>query len=94
MIYSTPGRRRWLLGALVVLGAYLGLTVLFEMAGPHALVWPKYILNPNYGIHGGRGRGPFADAVANGFGLYVCALASCDRCGPVAWQGESSPPGS
>ena len=60
-----------------ILGAYLGLTVLFEMAGPHALVWPRYILDLDYGIHFGRGRGPFADAVANGFGLYVCALASC-----------------
>ena len=77
IIYTTPRQRQWLLAALVVLGAYLGLTVLFEMAGPHALVWPKYILSATYGIHQGRGRGPFADAVANGFGLYVCALASC-----------------
>ena len=76
IIYNTPRKRQWLLTALVVLGAYLGLTVLFEMAGPHALVWPKYIHDPTYGIHGGRGRGPFADAVANGFGLYVCGLAA------------------
>jgi O-antigen ligase len=87
IIYTTPRRRQWLLGALVVLGAYLGLTVLFEMAGPHSLVWPKYILDPHYGIHGGRGRGPFADAVANGFGLYVCALASCIAASQ--WRGKA-----
>ena len=68
-----------LLTALVVLGGYLGLTTLFEMAGPHALVWPRYIIDPSYGIHFGRGRGPFADAVANGFGLYVCALGGVRR---------------
>jgi putative inorganic carbon (HCO3(-)) transporter len=85
VIYTTERRRQWLLRALVILGAYLGLTVLFEMAGPNAFVWPKYILNPNYGIHFGRGRGPFADAVANGFGLYVCAVASC--VGAARWRG-------
>jgi putative inorganic carbon (hco3(-)) transporter len=87
IIYTTPRKRQWLLTALVVLGGYLGLTVLFEMAGPHALVWPKYIIDPNYGIHGGRGRGPFADAVANGFGLYVCALAA--SIAVTQWRGRA-----
>jgi O-antigen ligase len=87
IIYTTERRRQMLLTALVVLGGYLGLTVLFEMAGPHALVWPKYIMDPNYGIHFGRGRGPFADAVANGFALYVCALAACVAAS--RWQGRA-----
>lgn len=87
VIYNTPQRRQMLLVALVVLGAYLGFTVLFEMAGPHSLVWPKYIDNPNYGIHRGRGRGPFADAVANGFALYTCALASCVAV--TKWRGSA-----
>ena len=87
VIYTTERRRQMLLTALVALGAYLGLTVLFEMAGPHALVWPKYIMDPNYGIHFGRGRGPFADAVANGFGLYVCAVAACIAAS--GWRGAA-----
>ena len=87
VIYTTRRKRQMLLTALVVLGAYLGLTVLFEMAGVNALVWPKYILNPNYGLHFGRGRGPFADAVANGFGLYVCALAACVAA--AGWRGRA-----
>lgn len=87
IIYNTPRKRQWLLMALVALGAYLGLTVLFEMSGPQALVWPKYINDPTYGIHGGRGRGPFADAVANGFGLYVCALAA--SIAVAQWRGKA-----
>jgi O-antigen ligase len=59
---------------------------MFETINLNALVWPKYILNPNYGIHYGRGRGPFVDAVANGFGLFVCAAA----CG-VATRNWSRP---
>ena len=73
--FRTPQQRRVLLGTLVTLGAYLGLTVLFEMAKLDALVFPKYILDPNYGIHLHRGRGPFVDAVANGLALYTCGVA-------------------
>ncbi len=46
IIYTNERRRQWLLRSLVGLGAYLGLTVVFEMAGPHALVWPRYIMDP------------------------------------------------
>ena len=76
IIYATERARRWLLIALIALGAYLGITTLLETTGPSALVLPSYINNPAYGIHFGRGRGPFVDAVANGFGLYSCALAA------------------
>ena len=88
VILRTTRHRNLLLATLVALGAYLGLTVVFEMVGPHALVWPKYILSTTYGIHQGRGRGPFADAVANGFGLYACALASFVAV--TMWRGRAS----
>jgi putative inorganic carbon (HCO3(-)) transporter len=87
VIYTTRRKRQMLLTALVILGAYLGVTVLFEMAHVNALVWPKYILNPDYGLHYGQGRGPFADAVANGMGLYVCGLAACVAA--VRWRGRA-----
>jgi putative inorganic carbon (HCO3(-)) transporter len=87
VIYTTRRKRQMLLTALVILGAYLGLTVLFEMAHVNVLVWPKYILNPDYGLHFGQGRGPFADAVANGMGLYVCGLAACVAA--VRWRGRT-----
>jgi putative inorganic carbon (hco3(-)) transporter len=75
LAFRTAHQRAVLLGAFVGLGAYLGLTVLFETARLDALVYPKYILDPSYGIHFHRGRGPFADAVANGLALYTCAVA-------------------
>ena len=75
LAFRTAEQRRVLLATFVVLGAYLGLTVLFETAKLDALVFPKYIVDPNYGIHVNRGRGPFVDAVANGLALYTCAVA-------------------
>ena len=86
--FASQHHRRILLVALVSLGAYLGLTTLFEMIHLNALVFPRYILNPNYGIHYGRGRGPFVDAVANGFACFICAAA----CGVAVatWTGLRS----
>ncbi len=77
VVFPTARERAVLLQGLVALGAYLGLTTLFEMTGPRALVLPGYIADPDFGIHFGYGRGPFADAVANGFGLFSCGLACC-----------------
>ena len=71
--------RTILLGAFVALGAYVGLTTLFETVGPHALVFPKFILDPSVGFHlrfGERARGPFLEAGVNGIGLYACAVAA------------------
>jgi putative inorganic carbon (HCO3(-)) transporter len=75
VVFPTARERATLLTGLVGLGAYLSLTTVFEITGPKSLVFPSYISNPNYGIHFGYGRGPFVEAVSNGFGLYVCALA-------------------
>ncbi len=75
LAFRSPRQRAILLFTLVALGAYLGLTVWFEAIHLNALIWPKYILNAHYGPHVGRGRGPFADPVANGFALFVCAAA-------------------
>jgi putative inorganic carbon (hco3(-)) transporter len=73
-----PGRRERmiLVGVLTVTGAYLGLTALFETIHLNALVWPRYILDPNVGIHQGRARGPFAEAGANGMAMWGCAVAA------------------
>jgi putative inorganic carbon (hco3(-)) transporter len=86
LAFPTARERSTLLKGLVGLGVYLSLTTLFEMAGPKSLVFPSYILNPNYGIHYGRGRGPFVEAVSNGFALYVCAIACLIAV--RLWQGK------
>jgi O-antigen ligase len=75
VVFPTSRERATLLKGLVGLGTYLALTTLLEITGPKSLVFPSYISNPNYGIHYGFGRGPFVEAVSNGFGLYLCALA-------------------
>jgi O-antigen ligase len=80
LVFRTARERDLLLKAFVVLGAYLSLTTLFDALHLDALVWPKYILDPHYGTHAGRGRGPFVEAVTNGFALYVCAVAAA-----IAW---------
>lgn len=83
-VFRTARDRQVLLVGLVVLGLYLGLTVIFEVFGPHQLVFPSYIVDPTYALHGDRGRGPFAEAVTNGFGLFACAVAATIAVG--AWR--------
>lgn len=73
--FRTAGQRRILLGMLVLLGGYLGLTALFETVGPHALVFPRYILDENVGVQAGHARGPFVEAEANGVALFGCGVA-------------------
>lgn len=75
MLFGTKERRDKLLAVLVGCGLYLGLTAVFEGIGATALLWPNYINDPAVGIHFGRARGPFAEAVANGLALYGCAVA-------------------
>jgi O-antigen ligase len=88
LAFAGAHQRQVLLLTFVVLAAYLGLTTLFETAKLNALVWPKYILDPSYGIHLGRGRGPFVDAVANGLALYTCAVACAIAA--VSWRSPLS----
>jgi hypothetical protein len=75
-VYRDERDRRVLLGVLVALGGYIGLTAVFEEIGPEALVVPGYITDPTVGIHHDRARGPFAEAAANGLVLYACLVAS------------------
>jgi O-antigen ligase len=76
--------RAMLLAALVGMGFYLGLTAVLETTGPKSLVFPSYILDESLGIHFGRARGPFLEAVYNGFGLYLGGIASAGAI--VLWR--------
>src|SRR2546426_3328914 len=60
--------------AFVTVGAYLAINGILEYRGPHALVWPKYILDPHVGINFGRTRGSFAGSEALGQALVVSIL--------------------
>jgi putative inorganic carbon (hco3(-)) transporter len=76
VVFSTPQQRRILLVTLALVGAYLGATAVFEIAGPRSAVYPKYILDPAFTIHEGRARGPFVESTLDGFGIYVGGLAA------------------
>ena len=72
--FASEHQRRILLGTFLVVGAYLGLTALFEGLGLHALVFPRYIVEVSGEVQAGRARGPFGDAAANGVALFDCAV--------------------
>jgi putative inorganic carbon (HCO3(-)) transporter len=75
-VFGSDEDRRFLVGIMTVVGAYLALTAIFEMVGATALVFPKYVNNPLIGTHWGRARGPFLEAGANGLALFECAVAA------------------
>ena len=61
--------------ALVVL-AYLSFTAIAFLAGAHALIFPRFILDESLGFHADRARGPFLQAVANGVSLNMLGLVA------------------
>ena len=74
--FRTARQRAALLGTLLLVGLYLGLTAIFETLEIDSLVFPTYILDPTVGIHEGRARGPFAEAVGMGLALFACGTAA------------------
>lgn len=63
--------------SLVVL-AYLSLTAIFFLIDARSLIFPRYILDENLGIHADRARGPFLQAVANGVTMNLLGLIALD----------------
>jgi len=74
LVFRDERDRDVLLAALVITGAYLALTAVLESL--NLPVWPAYIRNPALGIHFGRARGPFLEAVTNGMALFACAVGA------------------
>lgn len=73
--FRTEADRRILLGTLVAIGTYLGITAILETVDADPLIVPNYITDPTVGIHRDRARGPFLDAGANGIVMYAAAVA-------------------
>jgi N-acetylglucosaminyldiphosphoundecaprenol N-acetyl-beta-D-mannosaminyltransferase len=78
--------RDWsvLLAGFTVLGMYLGVTAILEMAACWPLVFPRYIADPDLGIHFGRARGPELNAAS--LGLYLTACCWC----AWTWLGQAT----
>ncbi|MEM6329353.1 MAG: O-antigen ligase family protein [Planctomycetota bacterium] len=64
------------LAMLTLLGGYLAVTALAETAGLWPLVFPRFIANPELGMHFGRARGPALNSVSLGVYLSVCFWAA------------------
>jgi O-antigen ligase len=62
-------------GFLTLFGIYLAVTGIFEMTAQWALVFPRYIADPNIGLHYGRARGPMVQSVSYGLYVGVCLIA-------------------
>jgi O-antigen ligase len=85
-IFAGARERDMLLMTLVGLGAYLGLTAIFESLGPHSLVFPSYIVHVDAVLPEARAGGPFQSSVAEGVATFACAVA-----GAIAftqWRGQ------
>jgi len=61
---------------LALFGLYLAVTALLEAAGLWNLVFPRYIADPEAGIHWGRARGPMLQSARLGFFLVTCAAVT------------------
>lgn len=66
----------FVLACFTLLGAYLAITAILETAGIWSLVFPRYIANPELGLHFGRARGPALNSVSLGVYLSLCAAAA------------------
>jgi len=99
LTFDTPAWLHRLEIFLLCVLAYLSLTAISQLLVWNALIFPRYILNPEIGIHMDRARGPFLQA-ARGFSamlllsaLPIAILATMTRAvwlsfaGSVAWLG-------
>lgn len=75
LLFHDTARRDVLLKTLVIIGLYLGATGILEVVLPQ-LVLPRYIMDPQVGLHFGRARGPFTGAEAMAISAAVCAGAA------------------
>jgi O-antigen ligase len=76
-VFAGRRERDLLLATLVGLGAYLGLTAIFETLGPQGLVFPSYIRHVEAETLGAvKASGPFQSPTAMGFACFACAVAA------------------
>lgn len=77
-VFSDAGALRKFEAFTIVVLAYLTLIAVFFLFDFKSLIFPRYILDENLGIHADRARGPFLQAVANGVSLNLLALVALD----------------
>lgn len=86
----TEKQLQMLYALFAVFGVYLAWTACCEVAGAWSFVFPRYIADPDLGIHFGRARGPFVQSVRLGIYLTVALAATWI---PLVWRREWGRPG-
>jgi putative inorganic carbon (hco3(-)) transporter len=61
--------------------AYLCFLAISFLCGATWLIFPRFIVDPNVGIHADRARGPLLQAVANGVSLNLLGVLALHACG-------------
>ena len=80
VVFAGARERDLLLATLVGLGAYLGVTALFETVGPHGLVFPRYIVASDALDPFTQAGGPFREPISEGFACFACGTAAAIAC--------------
>ncbi|PHS01540.1 MAG: hypothetical protein COA78_22640 [Blastopirellula sp.] len=81
----TEKNTTWFLIGMTVFGLYLAVIGIFEGTGQYGLVFPRYIADPELGLHFSRARGPMVHSVSYGVyltGCLLCAWLLRDRVSP------------
>lgn len=76
VVFSGARERNMLLATLVCLGAYVGLTAVFETVGPRGLVFPRYIVGTDALKPFQQAGGPFGAPITEGFACFSCGVAA------------------
>ena len=76
----TERRLRWVFATFAVLGIYLAITAVFEAKYKWSMVYPRYIVSPQFKEWLGRGRGPLLNPAGNGILMTICLA-----CGLMSW---------
>lgn len=77
---------RYLLGGAMALGLYLAITALLEISGLHALVFPRFIADPEVWEFYGRGRGPLMNPSGNGILISIALVATAIGGFAASWR--------
>jgi len=89
-VYDSHRKRDGFIRFMLAIGLYLGLTAVFEHFNVRSLVFPRYILNPDFGLNYGRARGPFVASAANGlvlgFVFFACLYVLFDSGKKGLWK--------
>jgi O-antigen ligase len=79
LVFTSEARLKYFEAFSLIVLAYLSFIAVAFFFGMHWLIVPRFVLDSSLGVHAGRARGPFLQAVANGVSLNLLALLALHR---------------